>query len=90
MELLGETISNCRTIHATFNGGALRLSPHQVLVRKRSLFFAAFNAERSRRFDEEPTLGGYNLAGVSQLAVTDERFEPLPSFEMTGIHPGMK
>lgn len=88
LELLGEAIRRRRNIDATYNGGVLRLSPHQVFVRNDAFYLGAFNAQKSRRHDEEPTLGEYNLAGLSKLAVTAQSFEPLQSFDRSGIRPG--
>lgn len=88
MELVGEAITRLRIVEATYNGSVLRLSPHQIFMRNSAVYVAAFNAGKSRRHDEQPKLGGYNLAGLSQLAVTDEPFDPLPSFDGTAMRPG--
>lgn len=88
LELIGDAISRRRTIEATYNGGLLQLAPHQVFVRNDALYLAAFNGEKSRRHNEEPALGGYNLAGLSGVSVTDQTFEPLSSFDQAGMRLG--
>lgn len=87
LELLGEAIGERRVIEVTYNGNTLRLEPYQVFVRNNALYLAGFNPEKSRRHNEEMTLGGYNLAGLSHMSVTDQSFEPVSTFEDAGIRP---
>lgn len=87
LELLGEAISARRAIEATYNGSILRLEPYQVFVRNNALYLAGFNREKSRRYDEEMTLGGYNLAGLSHVSVTDQSFDPNSTFDDAGVGP---
>ncbi|HEY8604805.1 hypothetical protein [Tsuneonella suprasediminis] len=88
LKLLGEAISRRQIIEASFNGGFLRLAPHQVFVRREALYLAAFNGEKSCRYDEESAFGGYNLAGFSGVSVTDQTSEPLSYFDQAGTRLG--
>lgn len=88
LELLHEAISRRRNVEARYNGVLLHLSPHQIFIRNEAFYLAAFNGGKSRRHDEEPKLGGYHLAGLSQLAMTGQDFEPLSAFDRSGMRPG--
>ena len=42
----------------------------------------AANPAKSRRADEEPSLGFYHLAGLAAIALREQAFEPLPDQAM--------
>lgn len=43
------------------------------------MYLKALNPNKSRRHDEEPTLGKFNIAGISEVTLSDRLFTPLPS-----------
>ena len=44
------------------------------------MYLRAFNPDKSRRHDEEPALGKFNIAGMSEVIMSKRPFTPLPSF----------
>lgn len=80
-ELAMEAIVERQSLTAIYNGKEMTIEPHQIFVRHDSLYLAAFNPAKSRRHDEDPSLGEYNLAGLSDLSLKGQKFEPLPSFD---------
>ncbi|WP_232495265.1 hypothetical protein [Novosphingobium kaempferiae] len=76
-----EAIATRRFVVARYNGNAITLAPHILFERHGDLVISAMNPNKARRSDEEPTLGQFKLAGLSELAITDEPFEPLGSFD---------
>lgn len=76
-----EAIARMRLIVARYNGTEMRLAPHQLFSRHGELFVRAFNPLKNWRSEEERRLGDFKLAGLSDVALTEEPFEPLPSFD---------
>lgn len=68
-------------VAVTYNGTQLDLCPHQLIMRHQSVYLRALNPLKGRRHDEEPSLGNFNIAGLSNISVTEQPFEPLPAFE---------
>jgi len=77
---LAESISMQRMIHTKYNGIQLRLAPHQLFVRNEALYLGAFNPEKKRRSDEAPSLGFFNVSGMSGVELSNATFEPIPDF----------
>jgi hypothetical protein len=75
--LLIEAIATRRMIAADYNAQRIRLAVHLLFERRGELFAGALNPAKNRRSDEPPTLGYFKLKGLSNLALADERFEPL-------------
>ena len=76
-----EAIARLRLIVARYNGSEMRLAPHQLFVRHGDLFLRAFNPMKNWRSEEERRLGSFKLAGLSDIRLTEEEFEPLPDFD---------
>lgn len=77
---LMEAISRKRKVEAQYNGATIRLSPHLMFERHGDLFVSALNLGKVWRSDEDPRLGQFKLAGLSEAALLDEGFEPLDGF----------
>ncbi len=75
--LLIEAIARRLAIRAQYNGTEITLAPHQLFERHGDLFIGAYNPAKSRRSDEQPSLGYFKLKGLGQITLTDEAFEPL-------------
>lgn len=76
-----EAIARSLLLIAQYNGQSLTLAPHALFSRHGDLFVSAVNRSKNRRPDDEPRLGYFKLAGLAQVELTEERFEPLPSPE---------
>lgn len=77
--VVGQAMHERLMIRAIYNASELTLAPHQIVLRNDALYLGAVNPKKNRRVDEEPSLGYFKLDGLSDLALTDERFEPLPA-----------
>lgn len=75
-----EAISRKMLVEAVYNGKVIRLAPHLMFERHGDLFVSALNLDKTWRSDEEPRLGQFKLAGLSEPALIEEAFEPLPGF----------
>ena len=75
-----EAIALKRLISAVYNGVELILAPHQLFLRHGALHVSALNTGRAWRSDEERKLGQFKLDGLSDVAIVDGSFEPLPHF----------
>ncbi|MGN6375555.1 MAG: WYL domain-containing protein, partial [Sphingomonas sp.] len=76
-----EAIALKRLVTAVYNGNEMLLAPHQLFTRHGALFVSALNTRRNWRSEEERRLGHYKLDGLSDVALTEETFEPLPDFD---------
>ena len=79
--VLFEAIARKRAVTAQYNGVQMRLAPHVLFERRGDLFLSALNMTKNWRSDEEKRLGHFKLDGLGETALTDEGFDPLPSFE---------
>ncbi|MGX7953434.1 hypothetical protein ACWPM1_12850 [Tsuneonella sp. HG249] len=70
-----EAIVRRRVVTAVYNGTPLALSPHSMFARHGALFVSALNSSKARRVGEDPRLGVFKLAGLSEVVVTDEPFD---------------
>ncbi|AZI34934.1 WYL domain-containing protein [Caenibius tardaugens] len=76
-----EAIARKRLIHADYNGATMQLAPHQLFMRHGELFVSAFNPAKNWRSEEDWRLGNFKLAGLSNVALTEDPFDPLPTFD---------
>lgn len=76
-----EAIARLRVVTAGYNGSEMRLAPHQLFSRHGELFVSALNTRKNWRSDDERRLGHFKVSGLSSIALTDDTFEPLPSFD---------
>ena len=79
--VLFEAIARKRAVTAEYNGVQMRLAPHVLFERRGDLFLSALNMTKNWRTEEEKRLGHFKLDGLAETALTDEGFDPLPSFE---------
>jgi hypothetical protein len=70
---------------ARYNKLALVLAPHVLYKRNDSYFIDAITISRDGAEPREPKVGSYNLAGLSDLTVLEERFEVHPLFDRMDV-----
>ena len=70
---LMEAISRKLNVEAQYNGATIRFSPHLMFERHGDLFVSALNLGKVWRSDEEPRLGQFKLAGLSQAKLLDRQ-----------------
>jgi len=80
MEVIAHAIQAKQMIAATYNGAKIELCPHELFVRRQSVYLRALNPNKSRRHDEEANLGNFNITGMSEVVSSNRSFSPLPSF----------
>ncbi len=76
-----DAVTARRVIEVTYNGIRMELWPHEIFVRNQAIYVRAHNPRKARRHDEEPGLGNFNAAGLSDVTLAAARFTPLPSFD---------
>ena len=85
--VLFEAIARKRAVTAEYNGVRMRLAPHVLFERRGDLFLSALNLTKNWRSDDDKRLGHFKLDGLGETALTDEGFDPLPSFEAAAPQP---
>lgn len=88
--IIMEAIARRLTVLAQYNRQVIELAPHLLFSRHEDLFLGALNLNKQRREGDEPILGKYKLAGLSDLKLTDTAFDPLPGFESAVSSPDEK
>ena len=78
--VLLEAIARRRVVTAQYNGVTMKLAPHLLFERHGDLFVSAWNMSKNARPDDEPKLGHFKLGGLAEVALTEDAFEPIPSF----------
>ncbi|WP_275230100.1 hypothetical protein [Novosphingobium album (ex Liu et al. 2023)] len=73
-----EAIALRRLIVAVYNGSEMLLAPHQLFTRHGDLYVSALNMKKTWRSEDERRLGYFKVEGLSNVALTDETFDPLP------------
>lgn len=76
-----EAIALKRAISARYNSADMLLAPHRLFSRHGELFLSALNLRKNWRSEEERRLGHFKLDGLSDTAITEDPFEPLPADE---------
>lgn len=72
-----EAIARRVLIRADYNSTQLVLAPHQLFERHDELYIGALNTGKAWRSDDERRLGYFKLKGLSNVALTEDAFEPL-------------
>jgi hypothetical protein len=72
-----EAIAKRLLLRADYNGVALHLAPHQLYERHDDLHIGAINTAKVWKEGEAPRLGSFKLAGLRNLALTADPFEPV-------------
>lgn len=78
--LLVEAIARHRLVTAQYNGATLELAPHRLFSRHGELHLSAFNPNKNWRSEEERRLGHFKLAGLGEVTILEDGFDPLPDF----------
>jgi hypothetical protein len=76
-----EAIALRKCLDAVYNNGTVRLAPHILFSRHDELYLSAATIARDGQPPKEPKLGMFKLAGLRDLALTDEFFRPFPGFD---------
>ena len=76
-----EAIARKRLVAANYNGDQMLLAPHQLFARHGALFISALNTARNWRDGDERRLGQFKLAGLSNVVLESDSFEPLATFD---------
>jgi hypothetical protein len=84
---LMEAIARQRAVTARYNGADMKLAPHLMFERRGDLFVSALNMSKNWRSEDERRLGHFKLDGLAMTELTDECFDPLPSYEATAPRP---
>ena len=88
--VLFEAIARKRAVTAQYNGVQMRLAPHVLFERRGDLFLSALNMTKNWRSDDERYLGHFKLDGLGETELTEEGFDPLPSFQPAVPQPDDK
>src|SRR3546814_12356603 len=75
-KLLLESIATRKCVETVYNRMAVKLAPHILYTRHDELFIDAVTIEREGKPPREIKIGTFNLAGLSQLALTNQEFQP--------------
>src|SRR3546814_2621933 len=75
-KLLLESIATRKCVETVYNRMAVKLAPHILYTRHDELFIDAVTIEREGKPPREIKIGTFKLAGLSQLALTNQEFQP--------------
>lgn len=73
-----EAIAKRLLLRAEYNGVVLTLAPHQLYDRHGDLHIGAINTAKVWREGEAPRLGSFKLAGLRNVSLTADPFDPVP------------
>jgi hypothetical protein len=79
--ILLEAIALKTSVEAVYNRVRLRLAPHILYTRHDELFVDAVTLERDGRPPREIKLGTFKLAGLHEVALAGQPFQPAPVFD---------
>jgi len=71
-----EAIALRKCLEATYNRTRFRMAPYILYTRHDELYIDAVALERDGRLPRELKMGTFKLAGMSDLRVSDQPFEP--------------
>src|SRR3546814_6273655 len=80
-KLLLESIATRKCVETVYNRMAVKLAPHILYTRHDELFIDAVTIEREGKPPREIKIGTFKLAGLSQLALTNQEFQPETIFD---------
>ncbi len=72
--LILEAIARALCLRATYNRATVLLAPHILYQKNDSYFIDAITIARDGRPPREEKMGAFNLAGLSDIELTDEPF----------------
>jgi hypothetical protein len=76
-----EAIALKTSVEAVYNRMKLRLAPHILYTRHDELFIDAVTLERDGQPPREVKLGTFKLAGLREVALAGQPFQPAPVFD---------
>jgi hypothetical protein len=79
-EILCQAIAKRVCVTATYNGQAITLAPHIVFTKYDDQFLGAVTVEQDGKKPKVNKLGTFKLAGLNDLTLTQQPFEPRRSF----------
>ncbi|MCF8706611.1 WYL domain-containing protein [Rhizorhapis sp. SPR117] len=79
-KLILEAIALHKAITATYNRMVATLAPHILYTRHGELYLDAVTIERDGQPPREVKLGAFKVTGLTELALTNQTFEPVPFF----------
>lgn len=74
-----EALTGGVLLKAGYNRQELTLAPHALFARHGELYVSALNMAKIWRSEDERRLGYFKVAGLSDVAVTDQPFDALPA-----------
>ena len=80
-KILLEAIALRKCVAARYNRMAVRLAPHILYTRHDELFVDAVTVERDGQPPREIKLGSFKLAGLTQLELAPQSFQPVRIFD---------
>lgn len=80
-----EAIALRKCLSATYNRATVLLAPHVLYRRNDSFFIDAVTVSRDGEPPREEKVGSFNLAGLSDLAVSDTPFIENPLFDRMDV-----
>ena len=85
--LLMEAIARKLIVTALYNGVVLKLAPHALFERHGELYVSALNLNKNWASEEDRRLGHFKLSGLSKMELTEEPFDPMPSYDASVPRP---
>ena len=79
-KILLEAIALRKCVAARYNRMAVRLAPHILYTRHDELFVDAVTVERDGQAPREIKLGSFKLAGLTELELAAQSFQPVRIF----------
>src|SRR5579862_1660723 len=76
-----EAIALRKCVIATYNGLVMKLAPHILYTRHGELYIDAVALERAGQPPREIKIGTFKLAGLTNLTLAEQMFEPQEIFE---------
>ncbi|MBK5263764.1 MAG: hypothetical protein JJE34_00820 [Alphaproteobacteria bacterium] len=80
-KLMLEAIALRKAIVATYNRMVVTLAPHILYTRHGELYLDAVTIKRDGQPPREIKLGAFKVAGLTELALTNQTFEPARFFD---------
>lgn len=85
--LMMEAIARRLVVTARYNGMTLSLAPHTLFERHGDLFIGALNLNKNWLSQDDRRLGHFKLSGLGDIELTEDLFDPLPSYEPSVPRP---
>lgn len=80
-QIFFEAIALRKCVAARYNRSAVKLAPHILYTRHDELFVDAVTIEREGQPPREIKMGSFKLAGLTEVELGGQSFEPAPIFD---------